>query len=156
MSDSAAFELTVATNQWAEFIRDFARRVVQVGVGESAVTHGDLEAVLATRLADLCDSRAREECVTIRFPADAALVAFDEASTDPPSGCDGHVAVGCFWVSCVRGRDYVAVSIASSTRSIAQLMRESDSVRDAFRSLSMHATDRQVRVTDEWHDVRTL
>ena len=156
MSDSAAFELTVATSQWQEFVRDFARRVVHVGVGESAVTHGNLEFVLATRFADLCDGRAPEECVTIRFPADAALLAFDEASADPPSGYDGQVAVGCFWVSCVRSRNHVTVSIASATRSIAQLMRESDSVRDAFRSLAVHAKDRQVRVVDEWHDVQTL
>ncbi len=149
MSETATFEFTLAPDALAGFLSALAAHLEQVGVGADAVVDGDLAAPLRRRFADLRAGRRREECVTLAFPGDAALAAFAGEYPESCSRRAGHVAVGCFWVFCGPADDDLVVSFVSATRSIAQLMLESPSVRAVFESLAGHARDGQMRLVRE-------
>lgn len=49
-----------------------------------------------------------------------------------------------------------ALSFTSSTRSMPPLMRESTTVRGAFRVLAKFALAGNVEVTNEWHEISVV
>lgn len=149
MSETATFEFTLAPDAIPGFVAALAVHVELFGVGTDAVVGDDLSTPLRLRFDELLGGRRREECVTLAFPRDAALAEFVSEYPESRSRREGHVAVGCFWASCWPTDEGCVVSFVSATRSVAQLMHESPSVRTVFQSLAVHARDGAMRVVRE-------
>ncbi len=156
MSDSTTFELTVHAAKLTAFGAELATLVESVGCGHETEGLVITAEGLVSALQGLAGRKETEECLTLSFPADQALLAFQVENPELTSAHPGKVAVGCFWVACKHFEESYAVSFTSATRSISSLMKDSGSVQATFRALARFAADGTVQVINEWHEVSVL
>jgi hypothetical protein len=153
LSDSTSFEITVPAASLCAFALDLAALLEPAGCGEVLAPDG---AAVLRMLEALAARPTVDECLTLAFAQDQPLLEFQAENPELTSAQAGCVAVGCFWVACNQGEGQYTVSFTSAGRSIAALMRESQSVQGAFRALAKHAATGNVYVINEWQDVTVL
>lgn len=154
MSASTTFEFTLAPAGLDAFGTALAAHVEPAP--RDKVQADSPPAPLAETLRSLCAGDYREICLTLVFPADALLQAFQAENPECRSARPGHISVGCFWVGCKHVAGAYVVSFTSATRTLSELMQGSRSVKGLFLSLANQTSSGSVRVIDEWNDVATL
>lgn len=153
MSASTSFEITVPAASLKAFALDLAVLLESTGCGEVVAPDG---AAVLSMLEVLTARPQADECLTLAFAQDQLLLEFQAENPELTSAQAGCVAVGCFWVACTHEEGQYTVSFTSAARSIAALMRESQSVQGTFRALAKHAATGNIYVINEWQDVSVL
>lgn len=156
MSDTTTFEFLIAEAALAAFCEDLALLTEATGDGPATRERAPSARALRQQLSTLAVGDYREACLTLGFPADAGLRAFQADNPELRAGRSDRVAVGCFWLGCRLADGHYRVSFTSATRAIASLMQFSESVRHSFRALSRHARNGEVQVINEWHEASRL
>ena len=155
MSDSTTFEFIVAEEKLNAFGDELATLVESVGCGteqEGTSNSGALPKLLQS----LAAGERGQECMILVFTEDVALREFQAENPELRSQDPGKVAVGCFWLGCTHTEGKYSVQLTSATRSISSLMKESESVQGAFRTLAQRTTIGDVQVINEWNEVSVL
>lgn len=153
MSASTSFEITVPAASLSAFALDLAALLEPADGGEVLAPDG---AAVLSMLEALAARPTVDECLTLAFAQDQLLLAFQAENPELTSAQVGCVAVGCFWVACTHEKGQYTVSFTSAGRSIAELMRESQSVQGTFRALAKHAATGNIYVVSEWQEVTVL
>lgn len=144
MSRSLSYDINVSVARWLDLLRALASCFVPASAAPSA------EEALISLVDRLRSSPGASECITLAFPPDPPLLAFQAEHGDIAVCTPGTVAVGCFWARVRQQGDMVCLSLDSATAAIATLMRESLSVRSRFLQIA-DAASATILVTDEWH-----
>ena len=158
MSDSITVEITVPATRFPQFVSALATLLEEPERSLLAGIDCTDASGFAKSIAQLGGNRtsAAAICLTFAFASDAVLLAFRDEHADIRSTQAGTVPVGCFWTAFVFGPEYVVASFTSATRSIADVVRESTSARDALRRLAHVADATSAVVIDEWGDSSPL
>ena len=158
MSDSITVEITVPVTRFPQFVNALATMLEEPERSLFAGVDCTDASVFAQSIAQLGGDRANAAaiCLTFAFASDTVLLAFRDEHADIRSTQAGTVPVGCFWTAFVSGPEYVVVSFTSATRSIADVVRESASARDALRRLADVADATSAMLIDEWGDSTAL
>lgn len=144
MSRSLSYDINVSVARWLDLLRALASCFVPASAAPSA------EEALISLVDRLRSSPGASECITLAFPPDPPLLAFQAEHGDIAVCTPGTVAVGCFWARVRQQDDMVCLSLDSATAAIATLMRESLSLRGRFMQI-VDAASATILVTDEWH-----
>lgn len=144
MSRSLSYDINVSVARWLDLLRALASCFVPASAAPSA------EEALISLVDRLRSSPGASECITLAFPPDPPLLAFQAEHGDIAVCTPGTVAVGCFWARVRQQDDNICLSLDSATAAIATLMRESLSVRSRFLQIA-DAASATILVTDEWH-----
>ena len=144
MSRSLSYDINVSVARWLDLLRALASCFVPASADLSP------EQALISLMGRLRCMPGASECITLAFPPDAALLAFQAEHGDMAACTPGTVAVGCFWARVRQQDDNICLSLDSATAAIATLMRESLSLRGRFMQIA-DAASATILVTDEWH-----
>ena len=143
MSTSLAFSITVPRDGLSPFVAALAAHLEP----DTPCPEAALLAAAAT---------GSELSLSLHFLPDAALERFRAAH--PEIGCSvpGQVAIGYLFLT-VRGRGSVfEISFHSSSRAVVEVLEESGQLRSLFLRLAGLGQPPELRMTDEWNEVRTL
>jgi hypothetical protein len=158
MSDSITVEITVPATRFPQFVATLADLLEEpersVLAGVDCADPSRFARSIAPLRGDRPDGAAI--CLTFAFAGDPVLLAFRDVHPDIRSTRPGTVPVGCFWSGFVSGPESVVASFTSATRSIADVVRESPSVRDTLRRLAHVADATSAVLIDEWGDSTAL
>lgn len=144
MSRSLSFDINVSAARWRDLLRALATCFVPTSADLSP------EEELISLVDRLRSTPGASECITLAFPPDPPLLAFQDEYPEMAAYKPGMVAVGCFWARVRQQDDNICLSMDSATAAIATLMRESLSVRSRFLQIA-DAASATILVTDEWH-----